>query len=123
MVIIGFQSRTVQLRVTDPTPSETAKYIVRYKTRSSHSDWVQVLRNKTSAGRDTVISLDGLHPYTSYLMELASYYKDGDEGPYSVPHSFATEQAGKFFVYSWYKTFIRFLLPDLLKDKKKASRT
>lgn len=108
MDIIGVQSRTVQLRVTDPTPSETAMYIVRYKTRSSHSDWVQVLRNKTSAGRDTVISLDGLHPYTTYLMELASYYKDDDEGPYSVPHSFATEEAGTLFVYSWYMTFIRF---------------
>ena len=100
MAIIGVQSRTVQLRVTDPTPSDTAKYIVRYKTRSSPSDWVTVLRNKTSAGRDTVITLDGLRPYTTYLMELASRYKDGDEGPYSVPHSFATEQAGMPFACS-----------------------
>ena len=100
MAIIGVQSRTVQLRVSDPTPSDTAKYIVRYKTRSSHSDWVPVLQNKTSAGRTTVITLDGLHPYTTYQMEVASHYKDGDEGPYSVPHSFATEQAGTFFVCS-----------------------
>lgn len=100
MAIIGIQSRTVQLRVTDPTPTDTAKYIVRYKTRSSHSDWVPVLRNKTSAVRVTVITLDGLHPYTTYLMELATQYKDGDEGPYSVPHSFATEQAGTLFVCS-----------------------
>lgn len=109
MVIMGVQSRTVQLRVTDPTPSDTAKYIVRYKTRSFHSDWVPVVRNKTSAARDTVITLDGLHPYTTYLMELASFYKDGDEGPYSVPHSFATEQAGKFVVCSRYKAHIRFV--------------
>lgn len=96
MAIIGVQARTVQLRVTDPTPTDTAKYIVRYKTRSFHSDWVPVLRNKTSA----IITLDGLHPYTTYLMELASHYKDGDEGPYSVPHSFATGQAGTLNICS-----------------------
>ena len=100
MTIIGVQSRTVQLRITDPTPTDTAEYIVRYKTHSIHSDWVPVLRNKTSRGRTTVITLDGLHPYTTYLMELASHYKDGDEGPYSVPHSFATERAGMLFIYS-----------------------
>lgn len=100
MAIIGVQSRTVQLRVTDPTPTDTAKYIVRYKTRSFHSDWVPVLRNKTSTGRNTVITLDGLHPYTAYVMELASHYQDGDEGPYSVPHSFATEEAGTLFIRS-----------------------
>ena len=94
MVITEVQSRTLQFRVTDPTPSDTAKYIVRYKTRSPHSDWIQVLRNKTSSGRDTVTMLGGLHPYTTYLMEVASYYKDGDEGPYSVPHAFETDQAG-----------------------------
>lgn len=99
MAIIRVESCTVQLRVTDPTPTDTAEYIVRYKTRSFHSDWVPVLRNKTSANH-TVITLDGLHPYTTYLMELASHYKDGDEGPYSVPHSFATEQAGTLFIYS-----------------------
>ncbi|KAL9950767.1 hypothetical protein ACROYT_G043325 [Oculina patagonica] len=93
MVITKVQSRTVQLRVTDPTPSDTAKYIVRYKTHSPHSEWVSVLRNKTGSGRDTVIMLDGLHPYTKYLVEVAAYYKDGDEGPYSVPHPFETEQA------------------------------
>ena len=100
MAIIRVQSRSVQLRVTDPTPTDTAKYIVRYKTRSFHSDWVPVLRNKTSAGRNTVITLDELHPYTTYLMELASQYKDGDEGPYSVPHPIATEQAGTLFICS-----------------------
>ena len=107
MAIIGVQSRTVQLRVTDPTPSDTSKYMVRYKTRSSYSDWVPVLRNKTSVGRNTVITLDGLHPYTTYQMEVASHYTDGDEGPYSVPHSFVTEQAGTFFVYSFYKALPR----------------
>ena len=109
MAIIGVQSRTVQLQVTDPTSADTAKYIVRYKTRSFHSDWVPVVRNKTSVGRNTVITLDGLHPYTTYLMELASYYKDGDEGPYSVPHSFATEQAGTVLICCWCKALIRFL--------------
>lgn len=94
MGITKVQSRTVQLRVTDPNPSDTAKYFVRYKTHSPHSDWVSVLRNKTGSGRDTVIMLDGLHPYTRYLVEVASYYKDDDEGPYSVPHPFETEQAG-----------------------------
>ena len=80
--------------MSDPTPTDTAKYIVRYKTHSPYSDWVLVERNKTSKGRDTVITLDSLHPYTTYLMEVASHYNDGDEGPYSVPHQFTTQQAG-----------------------------
>ena len=94
MVITEVQSRKLQFRVTDPTPSDTAKYIVRYKTRSPHSDWIRVLRNKTSGGRDTVSTLSGLRPYTKYVLEVASYYKDGDEGPYSVPHANETAQAG-----------------------------
>ena len=94
VAITEVQSRTLQFRVTDPTPTDTAKYIVRYKTRSAYWNWVQVERNKTSIGHDTIITLDGLHPYTRHLMEVASYYKDVDEGPFSVPHSFETKQAG-----------------------------
>jgi len=51
-------------------------------------------RNKTSQGGDAWITLHGVHPYTAYKVEVASYYKDGDIGPYSVDKRFITKQAG-----------------------------
>lgn len=94
-VISEVQSRRVLLHVTDPTPAETAMYIVRYKTDIGHSPWVSEKRNKTSQGGDAWIMLHGVHPYTAYRVEVASYYKDRDEGPYSVDKRFITKQAGK----------------------------
>lgn len=98
VVIMDVQSRTLRFRVKDPTPTDTAKYIVRYRKRSVYWDWVQVELNKTTRGDDTMVTLDGLHPYTAYIVEVASYYNDDDEGPFSMPQSFETKEAGEDYV-------------------------
>lgn len=94
LVISDVQSRRVLLHVTDPTPADTAQYVVRFKTDIGHSSWLMEKRNKTSQGGDAWITLHGVHPYTAYKVEVASYYKDGDIGPYSVDKRFITKQAG-----------------------------
>ena len=50
--------------------------------------------SKVTQGGYTLITVQGLHPYTAYVMEVASYYKDQDQGPYSFPQSVITKQAG-----------------------------
>lgn len=69
---------------------------MRYKTNTGHSSWLIEMRNKTSQTGDVSITLHGVLPFTSYTVEVASYYKDGDVGPYSVNKHFKTEQAGWF---------------------------
>ena len=75
-------------------PTDTVEYLVRYKTYPRHSTWVVERRNKTGHGADTWITLYNVHPYSSYTVEVASYYKDDDVGPYSVNKHFTTKQAG-----------------------------
>lgn len=50
--------------------------------------------SKVTHGGHTLITVQDLHPYTAYVMEVASYYKDQDQGPYSFPQSVFTKQAG-----------------------------
>ena len=99
IIVTDVQSRQVLLHVTDPTPADTLQYMVRYKTDTGHSPWLINKRNKTSPGGDARITLYGVHPYTSYTVEVASYYKDGDVGPYSVNKHFKTKQAGKMAAF------------------------
>ena len=93
MFISEVQSRQVRLHVTDPTPTETEKYLVLYKTDTRHSPWVLEEHSKTSQSEDAWITLHGVHPYTAYIVEVASYYKYHDAGP-SIPKWFLTKQAG-----------------------------
>ena len=88
------KARSVTLRVTDPTPDETAKYRVRVKRSNQHSAWSEVLQAKTNFDSVTMLTLNGLLPYMKYIVEVASYYKDGDIGPNSLPFRFTTHQAG-----------------------------
>lgn len=110
VVIMDVQSRTLRFRVKDPTPTDTAKYIVRYRKRSVYWDWVQVELNKTTRGDDTMVTLDGLHPYTAYIVEVASYYNDDDEGPFSMPQSFETKEAGEDYVLFLFCLFVCLLV-------------
>ena len=102
IIISEVQARQVVLDVRDPTPTDTSQYLVRYKTDSGHSSWVEEKRNKTGQGGDDWITLHGVHPYTSYTVEVASYYRDEDIGPYSVNKHFTTKQAGLYIaLYCW----------------------
>ena len=94
VVVSDVQSRKAVLHVRDPSPTETVQYLVRYKTYPRYSTWIKERRNKTGHGADTWIVLHNIHPYSSYTVEVASYYKDDDVGPYSVNKHFTTKQAG-----------------------------
>lgn len=78
----------------DPTPAHSAKYLVRYKTNAETSQWKLDEYSKVTQGGYTLITVHNLHPYTTYVVEVASYYKDQDQGPYSFPQSVITKQAG-----------------------------
>lgn len=93
IIISEVQARQVVLHVRDPTPTDTSQYLVRYKADPGHSSWVEEKRNKSGQGGDAWITLHGVHPYTSYTVEVASYYRDEDIGPYSVNKHFTTKQA------------------------------
>ena len=54
--------------------------------------------SKVTQGGHTLITVQDLHPYTAYVMEVASYYKDQDQGPYSFPQSVITKQAGNWTI-------------------------
>ena len=54
--------------------------------------------SKVTQGGHTLITVQDLHPYTAYFMEVASYYKDQDQGPYSFPQSVITKQAGNWTI-------------------------
>ena len=94
MVISEVQARQITLHITDPTPADTSKYLVRYKKDTGHAHWVTKEKSKVGQGSDVYMTLNGVHPFTAYVVEVASYYKDQDEGPYSVPKRFTTKQAG-----------------------------
>ena len=94
MVISEVQARQITLHITDPTPADTSKYLVRYKKDTGHAQWVTKEKSKIGQGSDVYVTLNGVHPFTAYVVEVASYYKDQDEGPYSIPKRFTTKQAG-----------------------------
>lgn len=94
MVIPEVQARQVTLRVTDPTPADTSKYLVRYKKDAGHAQWVTKEIRMDGQVSDVDVTLNGVQPFTAYVVEVASYYKDQDEGPYSIPKRFTTKQAG-----------------------------
>lgn len=94
MVISEVQARQITLHITDPTPADTAKYLVRHKKDTGHAQWVTKKKSKIGQDSHVYVTLNGVHPFTEYVVEVASYYKDQDEGPYSIPKRFTTKQAG-----------------------------
>ena len=98
MTTSDIKANEVTVKVADPSPHDTEKYLVRYR-RVHQFDQVNIERPKKMKveGDRTVAVLlvEGLHPYTRYQIEVASSFIDQDIGPYSVPQQFMTEEAGK----------------------------
>jgi hypothetical protein len=85
--------------IIDPVPHDTAKYLVRYKIKDLENvPWsmTQFTRREIKRSSIAYVTLKGLIPFTTYMTEVSSVYKDGDNGPYSVPITFTTQEDGEW---------------------------
>lgn len=97
------KARAISLGILDPVPQDTAKYLVRYKIKDLETvPWstAQFTRPRIKTSSIAYITLDKLIPFTTYVTEISSAYKDGDTGPYSIPMTFTTEEDGEYILVS-----------------------
>ncbi|XP_031559855.1 adhesion G protein-coupled receptor L3-like isoform X2 [Actinia tenebrosa] len=89
------KARAISMGIIDPVPQDTAKYLVRYRIKDlENAPWstTQFTRPRIKSSSIAYITLDKLIPFTTYVTEISSAYKDGDSGPYSIPVTFTTQE-------------------------------
>ncbi|XP_048581791.1 uncharacterized protein LOC5519041 isoform X1 [Nematostella vectensis] len=96
--ISNIKSRSVLIDIIDQSATETMKYFIRFRAiEQTTNGWTRVERMRAPArvslGRDIfTMVLDELVPYTTYISEVAPFYRNDDTGPYSEPIVFTTDE-------------------------------
>ncbi|KAK3727870.1 hypothetical protein QZH41_010595 [Actinostola sp. cb2023] len=93
--VANLKSRFATIGIMDPAPLDTSWYLIRYKVEDDENGpWSTIRRPRSPIKKSSIayLTIKDLKPFTTYLTEVSSLYKDGDVGPYSIPLSFTTHE-------------------------------